>query len=80
MRFAGNFNLDGPIYIDLEQHTAPNGGKVWQIKDIYYGECRPGMATAVHCMWPESACKYSFFLYRRRQVPDLRQATARTQT
>lgn len=35
---AGNLNLDGPIYVDLEQHTALNGAKVWQIKDVYYGE------------------------------------------
>jgi hypothetical protein len=38
---AGNLNLDGPIYIDLEKRTSKNGEPVWQIKDVYYGE-RPG--------------------------------------
>ena len=37
-RAAGNFNLDGPIYIDLAQHTSASGGQVWQIKDVYYGK------------------------------------------
>ncbi|KAI3435766.1 hypothetical protein D9Q98_001824 [Chlorella vulgaris] len=33
---AGNLNLDGPIYIDLQKRTQ-NGAPVWQIKDVYYG-------------------------------------------
>jgi hypothetical protein len=37
MPAAGNFNLDGPIYIDLQKRTQ-NGAPVWQIKDVYYGE------------------------------------------
>ena len=33
----GNFNLDGPIYIDLQKRKNANGEVVWQIKDVYYG-------------------------------------------
>jgi hypothetical protein len=29
--------LDGPIYVDLSQHTSTNGTQIWQIKDVYYG-------------------------------------------
>lgn len=32
-----NLNLDGPIYIDMEQRTNPDGSKVWQVRDTYYG-------------------------------------------
>lgn len=35
---AGNLNLDGPIYIDLEKRTSKDGQPLWQIKDVYYGE------------------------------------------
>lgn len=36
--FAGNLNMDGPIYIDLVKHTSPDGKTVWQVQDTYYGE------------------------------------------
>ena len=35
---AGNYNLDGPIYIDLKKRTSKAGEPpVWQILDAYYG-------------------------------------------
>lgn len=42
----GNWNLDGPIYVDLEKRTGLNGQPVWQIRDTYYG------GWGVHaCRW-----------------------------
>lgn len=46
---AGNLNLDGPIYIDLQKHTSSNGQLVWQIKDTYYGEHAAPAGHAVAC-------------------------------
>ena len=34
---AGNYNLDGPIYVDLQKRASTDGKPVWQIKDVYYG-------------------------------------------
>ena len=36
---AGNYNLDGPIYLDLQKRMSKAGGPpVWQVLDAYYGE------------------------------------------
>ena len=50
---AGNYNLDGPIYIDLEQRTSPDGTLVWQIKDTYYGKQRGAAAGGGRQRWAE---------------------------
>ena len=35
---AGNLQMGGPIYIDLQRRPSPlNGEPVWQIRDVYYG-------------------------------------------
>lgn len=47
----GNKELDGPVYLDLERRTNPDGTPAWTVNNVHYGGLGAGCAVLASRGW-----------------------------